>query len=829
MGKANGQGLGRNILAFIGAMVIFGILAALYFTLVGKETEVSRADDAARLAADSGIMELNPENLKMGPVQGPWIALRKKMGSTAWAFLASSEEEKVTAETLKGMKTLILCEGTVGASADYSSLGSTSTQRKKSEKVTITYIDLESGARIGTEDVIEAKELPKSTKNSGNFVYSDPEVKDAVLRRLNAGVCPGMYREDWETDADGAVTAWTTWRAENVTDRNRTPDYRILAVPEGTEKIRSAGPTPEAAQLKPEFSVDEELLHPRALYIPGSVTEIAEGALQDYWFVIVPAGSYAESWARENGVPYSPDGSGTILVPENTEPDRLAFLQNTRYSTNPLASLAGRLKITRMEIPAACDFSESGLPGGCGLLFVVAKDSLAEAGLRESAEYTDRDVPYVWPENDTDESMLSLRPGDTVVLGRYEQDGNEENGKEPIHWTVLNVRGDQALLLSTLVLDMNAWMDDRTGLDYWKNSWMREWLNGEFADAAFTEEEKACLSPSEPGRNYKIFPQEDGSECLFLLTNAEYECYGVSDYTAPTPYAVSRGAKRDEDHEGHCYWLFRNTDNPYALEVNVGGRGNPAAHDKAYGVLPAVWVSMRGGALMAENISGGDSSPVSQKERITAQAKELAPGDTVFFGRYNQEGTAAGQEEIEWNVLEVRDGRALLLSRYVLDLRCQHEYRYAYSNWDESQLRTWLNTTFFNEAFTAEQRAAVCVSTISNKAEEISESARYDRLNTVDRVFLLSWKDVFVRYFPEKADRRAVPVPAVTCRGPKTVDGCCGWWLRSNDSSDTYYAVGESGELQWITAFSKCGVRPAIWLDLSAFAEEPEGEKVKTE
>ena len=822
MGNANRPGRKSSILAFFAAMVIFAGVATLYFTLVGEKTEAPAADDAARLVADSGIIELNPENVKTGPVQGPWIALRKKMGYTAWGFLASSEEGKVTADTLKGMKTLILCEGTVGGWGDYSSTGSTSTYRKQSETVTITYIDLETGARIGTEDVIEAKELPERTGNTGNFVYSDAEVKDVILQRLNAGVCPGMYRQDWETDVDGAVIAWTAWRTENADPGDSIVDYRVLAVPEGTEKIRSAGPAAEEAEIKGRFMVDEVLLRPRALYIPASVTEIADGALQDCWFVIVPPGSYAESWARENGVPYSPDGSGTILVPENTEPDRLAFLQDDKYANNPLAGLADRLKITRMEIPAACGFPESGLPGSCGLLFVVAKDSPAEAGLLEAAEY--RNEPYIWPENDTDESMLSLRPRDTVVLGRYEQDGNAENGKEPIHWTVLTVRGDQALLLSTLVLDTHAWADENEAA-YWKDSRMREWLNGEFADAAFSEEEKASLLTSEPGRNYKIFPRADGSECLFLLTNDEYNCYGVGRYTAPTAYAASRGAKRDEDREGHCYWMFRNRDNPYVLEVNIGGWGNPAAKDKAYGVLPAVWVTMRGSALIAENTSREDGGALSQEERLTAQARTLAPGDTVFFGRYNQEGTPAGQEEIEWNVLEVRDGRALLLSRYVLDLRCQHEDRYAYSTWDGSRLRTWLNTTFFNEAFTAEQREAVCVSVLSNKAEEISESTRRDNLNTVDRVFLLSWKDVFVRYFPEKADRRAAPVPAAACRGPETVDGFCAWWIRSNEAGDSYYAVGERGELRLIEATSKSGVRPAIWLDLSAFTEEPEGEK----
>lgn len=33
------------------------------------------------------------------------------------------------------------------------------------------------------------------------------------------------------------------------------------------------------------------------------------------------------------------------------------------------------------------------------------------------------------------------RVGDTVIFGQYEQDGNLDNGSEPIAWLVLDVQG----------------------------------------------------------------------------------------------------------------------------------------------------------------------------------------------------------------------------------------------------------------------------------------------------------------------------------------------------------------------------------------------------
>ncbi|MFR3410007.1 MAG: hypothetical protein ACLTXW_11150 [Christensenellales bacterium] len=43
------------------------------------------------------------------------------------------------------------------------------------------------------------------------------------------------------------------------------------------------------------------------------------------------------------------------------------------------------------------------------------------------------------------------RVGDTVMFGQYEQDGNLDNGSEPIAWQVLDVQGGKALLMSRLM------------------------------------------------------------------------------------------------------------------------------------------------------------------------------------------------------------------------------------------------------------------------------------------------------------------------------------------------------------------------------------------
>lgn len=56
-----------------------------------------------------------------------------------------------------------------------------------------------------------------------------------------------------------------------------------------------------------------------------------------------------------------------------------------------------------------------------------------------------------------------------------------------------------------------------------------------------------------------------------------------------------------------------------------------------------------------------------RKQYLAVCFAAVKEGDTVFFGRFEQDGNLTnGAEEIEWIVLEHRADRVLLLSRFVL-------------------------------------------------------------------------------------------------------------------------------------------------------------------
>lgn len=71
--------------------------------------------------------------------------------------------------------------------------------------------------------------------------------------------------------------------------------------------------------------------------------------------------------------------------------------------------------------------------------------------------------------------------GDDVV--------NQEDNKQPIRWRVLEIEGDEALLLSDQILECMAYQSPFGGVT-WENCLLRTWLNKTFFEAAFGSEEQ---------------------------------------------------------------------------------------------------------------------------------------------------------------------------------------------------------------------------------------------------------------------------------------------------------------------------------------------------
>ncbi len=115
----------------------------------------------------------------------------------------------------------------------------------------------------------------------------------------------------------------------------------------------------------------------------------------------------------------------------------------------------------------------------------------------------------------------------------------------------------------------------------------------------------------------------------------------------------------------------------------------------------------------------------------------------IVFGAYEQDGNERnGPEPIEWEVVENNANGTLLLSRYVLDCQSYNKEDTKVS-WEACTLRKWLNEDFWNNAFTANEKNLVRITTISNPGHSSWSDGESD---TQDRVFCLN-EDEILEYY----------------------------------------------------------------------------------
>ena len=148
-----------------------------------------------------------------------------------------------------------------------------------------------------------------------------------------------------------------------------------------------------------------------------------------------------------------------------------------------------------------------------------------------------------------------IQDGNSILLGRYEQDNNTINGPEPIEWEVLSSNEDTVILISKYALDCHS----STERESWENSEIRKWLNGTFWETAFDSEEKSRI----------VALRNDGVEDYVSLCgwdvaeDVPFECIDDILCCVPSPYAISRGVEAStgfrSDGQSSCDWWLRDS------------------------------------------------------------------------------------------------------------------------------------------------------------------------------------------------------------------------------------------------------------------------------
>lgn len=216
-------------------------------------------------------------------------------------------------------------------------------------------------------------------------------------------------------------------------------------------------------------------------------------------------------------------------------------------------------------------------------------ESTSDTTTQQDMTEVPTDTPVTELEVDTITAQTSV--GDFVYYGTYEQNNNDEDGKERIEWLVLDEEDGRYLLITSEVIDCvcynNVWRDTA-----WGNCSLRDWLNTSFLTEAFTENQINSIAYSE-------HTDEDGnsaSDQVFILNAEELRenFNSNNERTAgATPYAEAKGVYVYSN--GNCWWWVSDAgaDPHYARYVNCEGailEYGMLVFNNVFGVRPAIWI-----------------------------------------------------------------------------------------------------------------------------------------------------------------------------------------------------------------------------------------------
>ncbi len=190
-------------------------------------------------------------------------------------------------------------------------------------------------------------------------------------------------------------------------------------------------------------------------------------------------------------------------------------------------------------------------------------------------------------------------------------------------------------------------------------------------------------------------------------------------------------------------------------------------------------------------------------------------------------------EPIRWRKLtDNYSGKKLLLAENIL---VNHRYAESSNNYANSEIREYLNGTFWNTAFTDSEKSMIDETDVDNSAASttdargnLEQATSYACGTTKDKIFLLSEKEVttleygFAEYNVSGTGNSRIRMTTDFAKASgacqNTSEGYGGWWwLRSpyyNDSSYARYVYsdGDAGNNYYRVSYADGGVCPALSL-----------------
>lgn len=482
---------------------------------------------------------------------------------------------------------------------------------------------------------------------------------------------------------------------------------------------------------------------------------------------------------------------------------------------------------------------------------------------------------------------------------------------EPLTWTILDP--EEGYVMSNIAIDAQAYenfsyydpdsFDSASGpmvyngkdCKYLANDWskcsLREWLNKDFFNTAFTAEEKAQI-----GKTYldNTNPFSQKYDCagtfdkIFTISfydaiNSDYgfdEDGSHTDFARARPatdYAKCQGVDAADTTGTLPYWWLRTTGFYGAFAFGVSPNGRIVSSGGGYynvnrtdmGVVPAFKFNPKTPTLAKGSKIEFGSYPQSEVTDADEVAKleadsenylwvsykyysgtgnstdgEMEPGDfmlykdfysggemfrAVTFSEYRP-GTGGGKgdfysnqrgngyhpnkvyyfkyEPLTWRVLDPDEG--YIMCDNVIDsqsyqnfvirkdgkLYNSKDFTNYVSDWETCSLRQWLNKTFYNTAFSREEKMLIGTTFLENN----SPDGTWFGTDTGDKIFILSFDDVINSAYgfdSSKSEfdeaRKLKATDYSKCQGVYISQGYPHWWLRTPGNAEVVYLVSSYG------------------------------------
>ncbi len=342
--------------------------------------------------------------------------------------------------------------------------------------------------------------------------------------------------------------------------------------------------------------------------------------------------------------------------------------------------------------------------------------------------------------------------GSIVTFGQYPQ-ANET--PEPVEWIVLDVvpksenEEGRILLLSKYVLDAMSYHEEDVCTMTWEDCTLREWLNDDFMNEAFSSSEKSqILNTHLENSGNPYTDDDDGNDTddyVFLLSLADAlsktdELEGSGRYFSSdaerkvetTAHAIDEGVFDIAGEAPSPFWWLR-TPSGGDGAAYVDNEGHVVCDGEfsdccMFGVRPALWVRADSPDVVPSANNGVErlvAAPVVEPPAAVDAAadvdascggavfrgRSVGRGSIVTFGQYpqtfdppehikrlrrlcEQSEIHVTPRPIEWIVLDIvpwtgdAEGRILLLSKYLLDAK-PYDTSHKKDSYDNFIYPTW--------------------------------------------------------------------------------------------------------------------------------------------